>query len=111
MIIDANTMCDIENLKLIEEDGKYFLNISILIDSRFETGRYQCMAKLPITPSKFSISEDIYIGKTINLGFGELPCVGGILYETINKKEQTMTLSEIEKKLGYKIKLVSEKES
>lgn len=109
MVIDADTKCNIENLKLIEEDGEYFLNISILIDSRFETGKYKCMAKLPITPSKFSISEEIYRGKTINLGFGELPCVGGMLYETIKKKEQTMTLSEIEKKLGYKIKLVSEK--
>ena len=109
MVIDANTMYDMENLRLIKEDGEYFLDISILIDSRFETGRYKCMAKLPITPSKFSISEEIYRGKTINLGFGELPCVGGMLYETIKKKEQTMTLSEIEKKLGYKIKLVSEK--
>lgn len=109
MVIDTDTKCNIENLKLIEEDGEYFLNISILIDSRLETGRYKCMAKLPITPSKFSISEEIYREKTINLGFGELPCVGGMLYETIKKKEQTMTLSEIEKKLGYKIKLVSEK--
>lgn len=109
MGIDACTKCNIENLKLIEEDGKYFLNISILIDSRFETGRYKCMAQLPIIPSEFSISEERYRGKTINLGFGELPCVGGMLYETIKKKEQTMTLSEIEKKLGYKIKLVSEK--
>ena len=39
MVIDANTMCDMENLRLIKEDGEYFLDISILIDSRFETGR------------------------------------------------------------------------
>ena len=109
MVIDANTMCDIEDLKLIEEDGEYFLDISILIDSRFETGRYKCMAKLPITSSRFSISEDICRGKMIDIGFGNLPCVGGVTYQTIEKKEQTMTLSEIEKKLGYKIKLVSEK--
>ena len=47
----------------------------------------------------------------IDIGFGDLPCVGGVLYQTIKKKEQTMTLSEIEEKLGHKIKLVSEKES
>ena len=58
MVIDANTMCDMENLRLIKEDDEYFLDISILIDSRFETGRYKCMAKLPITPSGFSVSED-----------------------------------------------------
>lgn len=45
----------------------------------------------------------------IDIGFGNLPCVGGIIYETIEKKEQIMTLTEIENKLGYKIKLVSEK--
>lgn len=111
MVIDANTMYDMENLRLIKEDGEYFLDISILIDSRFETGRYKCMAKLPITPSRFSITEDIRRGKMIDIGFGDLPCVGGVLYQTIKKKEQTMTLSEIEEKLGYKIKLVSEKES
>ena len=111
MVIDANTMCDIENLRLIKEDGEYFLDISILLDSRCESGRYKCMAKLPITPSGFSISEDICRGKMIDIGFGDLPCVGGVLYQTIKKKEQTMTLSEIEEKLGYKIKLVNEKES
>jgi hypothetical protein len=109
MVIDANTICNIENLKLIEEDGEYFLDISILIDSRFETGRYKAMAKLPIVPSKFSVSEDRYNGKMIDLGFGYLPCVCGMTYETIKQKEQIMTLDEIEKKLGYKIKLVSEK--
>lgn len=111
MVIDANTMYDMENLRLIKEDGEYFLDISILIDSRFEIGRYKCMAKLPITPSRFSITEDIRRGKMIDIGFGDLPCVGSVTYQTIEKKEQTMTLSEIEKKLGYKIKLVSEKES
>ena len=108
MVIDANTICDIEDLKLIEEDGEYFLDISILIDSRFETGRYKAIAKLPIIQSRFSVLEDRYEGKMIDLGFGNLPCVDS-LYQIIKKKEQTMTLSEIEKKLGYKIKLVSEK--
>ena len=35
--------------------------------------------------------------------------IGDMVYETIEKKEQIMTLEEIENKLGYKIKLVSEK--
>lgn len=107
--VDTKMACDIENMKLIEEDGKYLLDISILVKSRFETGRYNVMAMLPIGSSNFSISEDPYTGKTINIGFGNLPCIGGMVYETIEKKEQIMTLEEIENKLGYKIKLVSEK--
>lgn len=107
--IDAKMTCSIENMKLIEENGKYLLDISILVNSKFETGRYKVMAMLPICSSSFSFSDDIYEGKTINIGFGNLPCIGGIVYETIEKKEQIMTLNEIEHKLGYKIKLVSEK--
>lgn len=109
MTVDTKMRCSIENMKLIEEDGKYLLDISILADSRFETGRYKVMAMLPIGSSSFSISDNIYEGKMINIGFGSLPCVGGIVYETVEKKEQIMTLNEIENKLGYKIKLVSEK--
>lgn len=100
---------DIEKMKLIEENGKYLLDISILIDSEFETGRYKVMTELPISPSMISISNNICEGKMIDIGFGDLPCIGGIFYETIEKKERIMTLEEIENKLGYKIKLVSGK--
>lgn len=108
-MIDVKMTCNIENMKLIEEDGKYLLDISILINSKFEIGRYKVMAMLPIGSSNFSISDNIYEGKMINIGFGDLPCIGDMVYETIEKKEQIMTLNEIENKLGYKIKLVSEK--
>lgn len=108
-MIDVKMTCSIENMKLIEEDGKYLLDISILANSKFETGRYKVMAMLPIGLSSFSISDNIYEGKMINIGFGDLPYIGDMVYETIEKKEQIMTLNEIENKLGYKIKLVSEK--
>ena len=108
-MIDVKMTCSIENMKLIEEDGKYLLDISILANSKFETGRYKVMAMLPIGLSSFSISNNIYKGKMINIGFGDLPCIGDMVYETIEKKEQIMTLNDIENKLGYKIKLVSEK--
>ena len=108
-MIDVKMTCSIENMKLIEEDGKYLLDISILANSKFETGRYKVMAMLPIGLSSFSISDNIYEGKMINIGFGDLPCIGDMVYETIEKKEQIMTLNEIENKLGNKIKLVSEK--
>lgn len=115
MVINKDTSCDIENLQLIKEDNEYYLSLSMLVDSRFQTGRFKAIAKLPITPSKFTISENYNRwgnkNTTINLGFGDLQCVGGVIYEIIKEKEQTMTLAEIEKKLGYKIKLVSEKQS
>ena len=47
----------------------------------------------------------------IDFGLGDLRCVDDkITYENIYKKEREMTISDIERKLGYKIKLVSEKE-
>lgn len=109
MTVDMNTIFGIEKVKFREEKGEYFLEISILADSKFEIGRYKVMARLPITSSNISVIDDSYEGKMIDIGFGKLPCVGGIVYETVEKKEQIMTLSEIENKLGYKIKLISEK--
>ncbi len=51
---------------------------------------------------------------TINIGFGDLPMRsdkhGNMFYEKlIEEKIHDMTLDEIEKKLGYKVRVVSEK--
>lgn len=100
----------LKKIKLIEENGEYLLDIDILVDSKFETERHKAVAKLPITSSSFSITEDSYGGrKMINIGFDNLPCISYIIYET-EKKERIMTLAEIENKLGYKIKLVNEEQ-
>ena len=46
----------------------------------------------------------------MNLGFGYLEVEDGKFdLEIVGDKRKDMTLSEIEEKLGYKIKLVSEK--
>ena len=57
---------------------------------------------------------------TANIGFGDMQLGKGVSYpdapeccytiKTIEEKTRTMTLSEIEKKLGYRINLVAEKE-
>lgn len=57
---------------------------------------------------------------TANIGFGDMELDKGTAYpdvaeccyasKTLEEKVQTMTLAEIEKKLGYKINLVAEKE-
>ena len=56
----------------------------------------------------------IDIPHTIDIGFGDLPLMADdhkhYFYENvIEEYPQKMTLSEIEKKLGYKVEIVSEK--
>lgn len=50
----------------------------------------------------------------VNLGFGNIPIISvdGIAYftEVIEEYPQKMTMDEIEKKLGYKVEIVSKKE-
>lgn len=54
------------------------------------------------------------INATINLGFGELPLEETDKYilaerRLVKEKVHDMTIAEIEKKLGYKIKIVGDK--
>lgn len=111
---------EIENLEIVKENGKYYLNLSVILESEKSVDRCKAKLILPFDTYKFSVSEK-YIqspysvftdrGTFVDLGFGDLRCVDDkIIYENICKKEHEMTLSEIERKLGYKIKLVSEKE-
>ena len=109
----------IENLELEKENDKYYLNLSVILDSEYSINRLKSKVILPVNMKwiqilenniKFCADYDQY-GTFINLGFGELKCVDNkVEYELVCKKEHEMTLSEIERKLGYKIKLVSEKE-
>lgn len=108
MYSNIKTIYDIESLNLNKINGSYLLDISIIADSEFNTKKYSITAKLPIDTSELSISREF--GRySVNLGFGDLPCVGDVGCQIIKEKEQVMTLSEIEEKLGYKIKLVDKK--
>lgn len=110
------TIEKIENLELIKEnDGKYYINLSLVVESDLSVDRLKTKLELPINDKCIMVNSDIniygYKNFYLNLGFGDLRCVNDkIEYENIYKKEQEMTLSDIERKLGYKIKLVSEKE-
>lgn len=110
------TIEKIENLELIKEnDGKYYINLSMIVESDLSVDRLKMKLELPINDKCIMVNSDInicgYEKNYVNLGFGDLRCVNDkIEYENIYKKEQEMTLSEIERKLGYKIKLVSDKE-
>lgn len=105
---------NIENIELVKEDNKYYINLSMIIETESSVDRCKTKLKLPnIDTIKISREMCGYgtYGTFMDLGFGDLRCVDDkVEYENIRKKEREMTLSDIERKLGYKIKLVSEKE-
>lgn len=69
---------------------------------------------------KKGLSGGIYPDVTVDIGFGDLPVdyvttepisrqKGAVITEILEEYPQKMTLEEIEKKLGYKVELVSTK--
>lgn len=125
------TFSKLVNLKLYSEETTMYkgnLRMSIpeyFLSAIYEYGVvndiYECIfpkIHLPMTLDKFPIAnsatkpnnEWFSDTNTINLGFGDLPlCKNKTGYEFICKhKVREMTLSEIEKKLGYKIKIVED---
>ena len=71
---------------------------------------------LPLYSDHISVSHNPCLWKenTVDLGFGDLPMLldenGHMYYQKlIKEKIHDLTLSEIEKKLGYKVRIVSEK--
>lgn len=106
---------EIENIEFVEEDNKYYINLSVIIETESSVDRCKAKLKLPFNMDAIKISREMRgygtYGTFMDLGFGDLRCVDDkVEYENIRKKEREMTLSDIERKLGYKIKLVSEKE-
>lgn len=106
---------NIENIELVKEDNKYYINLSVIIETESSVDRCKAKLKLPFDIDAIKISREMCsygtYGTFVNLGFGDLRCVDDkVEYENICKKEHEMTLSEIERKLGYKVKLVNEKE-
>lgn len=94
--------------------GKYCLNLKYNVDTDsqlkevnllkvelpiklFEAPHIICDTSLCAKPSYF-----------LRVGDIDLPITGGITELVIEEKTHEMTLEEIEKKLGYKIKIVSE---
>lgn len=114
-------MTTINDLNLYKEDGQYYL--AALIDQDNKDGYFQIYIpkiRLPIS-SQCSIYSTSYgaccrtVG--VDLGFGELYAEPiddeGKCYCTITclkEKVHEMTLAEIERELGYKIKLKENKQ-
>lgn len=104
----------IEKLNLLNENDKYYLDVALLVETEDSINRCKSKLILPINEGNFSIVLNSAYGRResfFNLGFGELQCVdNNYEIEVIKEKPHEMTISDIEKNLGYKIKIVSEKE-
>lgn len=108
------------NLELYQEDNKYYLR------AEYEIITKTCKKKLTIPkiylptnmlyPNiEFAVPSLTSSNTTVDLGFGRMKMIqdtDGSVFITkiIEEYPQKMTLEEIEKKLGYKIELVSKKE-
>lgn len=49
-------------------------------------------------------------GRSIDIGFGDLPVPVPPIEKVIEEKVQELTIEEIEKKLGYKVKIVAKED-
>ena len=116
----------LKSLELYSEETKagksYFLKAIYEIENQYVKKEIVIpKIALPLCPGEQVIhkyesypSLKVDIQRTIDIGFGDLPVMSddhGLYYYEVTVAEypQKMTLSEIEKKLGYKVEIVSEK--
>lgn len=119
------------NIELVEDDGQYYLSVEYLIEDanrieKLTIPRVEIPFNSKIMPELIEEYEDSpfitpmfdermfppRVHRCIKTGYGntmKIAKLDGISYtvETIKEKEHEMTIEEIEKKLGYKIKIVS----
>lgn len=109
----------IKNAKLHHDSNGYFLDMTYTIETPEEIRELHIpKVMLTFSENKVRIVTDYsYLGSGIchvDLGFGGCHVLkdrDGCWYtvETIKEKTREMTLEEIEKKLGHKVKIVSDK--
>ena len=102
---------DFKQFDLKNENGRYYLDVVLLGKTKDRTEEVYLKLELPTFLNQVKIeSESSYSAWNpilyADLGFGKLRIKDDKYF--VKEIEQTMTLSEIEKKLGYKINLVSE---
>lgn len=120
------------NIELVEDDGQYYLSVEYLIEDanrieKLTIPRVEIPFNSKIMPELIEEYEDSpfiapifdermfpppQVHRCIKTGYGntmKIAKLDGISYtvETIKEKEHEMTIEEIEKKLGYKVKIVS----
>lgn len=96
---------------LKKESGQYYFDVILIGKTKGRTEEVYLKLELPTFLNKVEIESpsDYLTWNPIlyaDLGFGKLRIKDDKFF--VKEVEQTMTLSEIEKKLGYKVNLVSE---
>lgn len=115
----------VKKAKLYEEDGCYYIDVTYIYENdRVIKEVHFPKVPMPITEWTGDVNKeiirrpysDICFGSTkysIKLGELLMPLepINGIAYseKVIEEKTQEMTIEEIEKRLGYKIKVVAKK--
>lgn len=102
--------CKLENVDFIQDETGCFLGVSYIINTEHNVSRMSFNLELPITTAGFDVPCIGDGGKPlqVNIGFGPLD-VHNYTIEILKEKRVDMTLEQIEKRLGYKINLVDEK--
>ena len=105
----------LKELHLVKENGMYYLSAKYEIVE----GNYQYVLEVPRiflplrnepTISETCLGVDWEQEHLINLGFGELQMTKiKDHYYTVTTIQEELTLEEIEKRLGYKVKIVTKK--
>ena len=116
---------ELQRLELNKDDRGYYLSTTYIVEDKHSIREIDIpKIRLCVDRKRFGITLEHCPGLCsqqgyINLGFGDMPIDydfdsdgNTFMYkETIVKEKHTeMTLDEIEKKLGYKIKIVNKKE-
>ena len=100
------------NISFNKDINSYVINVSYRYTDREGNVDIISIRDLPINVKPYPDFNIVYYGceKSIDLGFGNLEFYPGITSEEtrrIHTVTKEMTIEEIEKKLGYKIKIVS----
>lgn len=115
---------ELKDIQLFEENGQYYLKLKYILEDEYRIKELE-IPKVKITVNKYTYPHINFIRQTIGdpiydlyAGYGDcLPMLPGETSEAnhvyftekiIEEKHKEMTIAEIEKKLGYKIKIVSE---
>lgn len=106
----------LEDLTITQKDEHFCLNTKYHVDSKYHSGTLTIKDMiLPIHSPIISFPHyDVCLQPqaAVDIGLGELQVnPKNINYKVTEYKPQSLTLEEIEEKLGYKINLVSRKES
>lgn len=114
--------CELKDLGLVKDENtnEYYLTATYRVEDENEIrGVTIPKIKLPVVQDSLMVDVDtkstrLFPDVSIAMGFGTLDIEygkdGKWFYETvIHEKVHEMTLEEVEKKLGHKVKIVSEK--